>query len=232
MRLPNAFTPAPSSGCYRPRRSRLACAFTLIEMLVVISIISILASMLLPALGKAKEKALTIQCASNARQLGFAMQMYGDDSEDRLPMATGPLPWASTSPEPWTRALETYYGNTTNILICPALSRKYHQSPFNYFMGAHAAYIEAGFNFASVSFRSIQFPSQYILSGDSNYPFQGWDADPVNYTNDTLFADEYVPPPIHNQRVNVLFGDLHIKSFRKFSPGEMTYSYYLQGVSF
>jgi prepilin-type N-terminal cleavage/methylation domain-containing protein len=78
---------------FRTNISLRGSGFTLVELLVVIAVIAILAALLLPALGQAKERARVTQCISNLRQIAVAIKMYVDEHSDRFPLWANKAEW-------------------------------------------------------------------------------------------------------------------------------------------
>jgi prepilin-type N-terminal cleavage/methylation domain-containing protein len=105
-------------------------AFTLVELLVVIAIIALLAALLLPALGRAKEAGRGAACLGNLRQMGVALQIYIQENNNRLPfMRDQSLTGTNDLPGP-DLVLSHHLGNL-NVLKCPSDQWKSGQSkPF------------------------------------------------------------------------------------------------------
>lgn len=115
-----------SSFLHCSNSARKNHGFTLIELLVVIAIIAILAAILFPVFGRARENARRSSCQSNLRQIGLGIMQYTQDYDERGP-ATGidydPAPHPASQLVSWRQMIQPYL-KSTQLFMCPSNPRK------------------------------------------------------------------------------------------------------------
>ncbi len=182
--------------------------FTLIELLITIAIIAILASMLLPTLNKAREKAKSIKCTANLTQLGLGLAFYADAWDDYLPSfyIADQTHWYALDEFMEGVGSKRYSKKPGSIFTCPS-------SPDGFFPNDsfvnNGIYLNYGGN-RYMSHRKqsrLKQPSKTSTLMDAIYFYTTWGSDVNGLDSNTNF--------VHQKAMNVLFVDGHARALIK-----------------
>lgn len=208
--------------------------FTLIELLVVIAIIAILASMLLPALNKARDKAKEIKCISNMKQFSLGIVSYRNDYDDWLPVSTlsgiaygwkkeicpyvGISSLTTAGSDPEYKAEEFHSG----IFNCPSWNNNTLPANKRHLCGGYGWNTRMGLsegdaNYPRIKFKTISKPHRKILIADTTDWYNGTSYAQCSFLYEPAWGGAPVPEVgnRHNKGINVLFAAGHAKNMKQ-----------------
>lgn len=196
--------------------------FTLIELLVVIAIIAILASMLLPALGKAREKGRRALCQSNQKQIGNYFNFYLDDYDEFFPRHYFP-----SAPNPWFHKLAFLYMKTMQfehpskmprVFSCPSVLPPYYGWGNNDWLNTKR--VSYGYNYSTfgdsakpTKLSKVKKPSQTVMLTDIEVRPSGYWIfyhPGVRTINGGSYTTNWGVADWHSKGTNILWADGHV----------------------
>jgi prepilin-type processing-associated H-X9-DG protein/prepilin-type N-terminal cleavage/methylation domain-containing protein len=197
--------------------------FTLVELLVVISIIAVLASMLLPALSKARETARKIACVNNQKQVGVIFMLYVDDAEGWYPQYyRGASDGAELGDRYWTQRFEKRgYIADRNICFCPSCPQgedrdwlwDHGYTTYGYSIGLCFDYSKPiSQRIRAARTQELKDPTRTILAVDAYNPYykRGYYYASVKAQDaDSIYGAAY---PWHGNSSNVVWVDGHVSN--------------------